>query len=110
MTNDFVRTWATSPGDLIVDAIDDGLCCREAVRDALHLDESGFESLLGGSLSLSEEMSDALAELLGGSSKFWLEVDAQYKLDLIRLAPKMEFQEKVTVMPKISQGQWGVVL
>lgn len=110
MTNTLVRDWVTSPGDLIVDAIEDGLCGREEIRDALCLSETDFESLMGGVLSLSESMAESLSKILGGNPEFWLKMEEQYKLDCIRLSPREDFRENVFVMPKMPQGRWSTVL
>ena len=72
--------WLTSPGELIVDALDDGLCYREELRKALNLSDVEFEALLDGQLSLSANMAKALAVVLGGTSKFWLNVDDRYQV------------------------------
>lgn len=110
MTNTFERNWATSPGDLIVDAIEDGLCGRGELRDVLGLTESGFSTLLGGGISLSETMAEQLSSKLGGTPEFWLDLDSQYRLDVIRLAPKEGFQKGIHVIPKINQNCWSSVL
>lgn len=79
MSNAF-RNWITSPSELIADALDDGLCNREALRKALNLSDVEFEALLDGQLSLSANMAKALTVVLGGTSKFWLNVDARYQV------------------------------
>lgn len=110
MTKSFERSWATPPGELLRDAIEDGACLRESARDALGLGESDFEAFLGGCIAVSSVLADKLAALLGGTPNFWLDMDAQYRCDLMRLAPKTSVREEVGIMPRIKQGVWSVAV
>ena len=107
MTSNFQSNWATPPGNLIKDAIEEGLTTREDIRDALGLDESGFESLMGGGISLSEKMAETLSEKFGGTVRFWLDFDARYKVDSQKKYDKEPvFRNRVFRMPRVQQGQW----
>ena len=110
MTKSFERDWATPPGELLRDAIEDGTCRRERARDALGLGESDFEAFLGGCIAVSSSLAEKLASLLGGTPNFWLDMDAQYRCDLGRLSRKVPSHERVYVMPRIKQGVWSAAL
>ena len=102
MTKSFERDWATPPGELLRDAIEDGICRREG--------ESDFEAFLGGCIAVSSSLAKKLASLLGGTPNFWLDMDAQYRCDLVRLSRKVPIHEEVYVMPRIKQGVWSAAL
>lgn len=110
MTKSFEKDWATPPGELLRDAIEDEICSRESARDALELGESDFEAFLGGCIAVSSAIADKLSNLLGGTPNFWLDMDAQYRCDLARLTTKACIHEKVSVMPRIRQGVWRVAV
>ena len=110
MTKGFERNWSTPPGELLRDAIEDGTCRRECARDALGLGESDFEAFLGGCIAVSSVMADKLSALLGGTPNFWLDMDAQYRCDLVRLAPRTSVREEVGIMPRIKQGVWSTAV
>lgn len=110
MTNKFKSNWATPPGNLIKDAIEEGLTTREEIRDSLGLDESDFESLLGGGISLSEKMAKTLSEKFGGTIEFWLDFDACYRVDSQKKYEREPLsRNRVFRMPRVQQGQWGRV-
>lgn len=81
MTSNFHSNGAIPPGTLVKDAIEDGLTTREAIRDALGLNASDFESFLGGGIALTETMAETIAAKFGGSARFWLDFDARHKAD-----------------------------
>ena len=110
MTKAFERNWATPPGELLRDAIEDGTCRRECARDALGLGESDFEAFLGGCIAVSSVLAGKLSALLGGTPNFWLDMDAQYRCDLVRLASSNSVREEVGIMPRIEQGVWSAAV
>ena len=88
MTKGLERNWSTSPGELLSDAIEDGTCGREYACDVLGLDESDFEAFLCGRIAVSAVMAGKLFALLGGTPNFWLDMDSQYRCDLVRTVSK----------------------
>ncbi len=82
MTSNFHSNGAIPPGTLVKDAIEeDGLTTKEAIRDALGLNASDFESFPGGGIALTETMAETIAAKFGGSARFWLDFDARHKAD-----------------------------
>lgn len=71
--------WITSPGDVARDAIEEGTVERSKLRDALELGEVDFTSLLSGELTLSPRLAKRLASALGGTPRFWENLEGQYR-------------------------------
>jgi plasmid maintenance system antidote protein VapI len=79
MINMSTGKWITSPGDVVRDAIEDGVVRRDELRDALGLGEVEFMSLLSGELVLSASLAKGLAKSIGGSQIFWENSEKRYR-------------------------------
>lgn len=75
----FAPDWISPPGDTIKDA----LACRSLSSDrlglALGLSMASTGRLLSGELAIDTCLAEGLAELLGGTSYFWLKREGLYR-------------------------------
>ncbi|WP_304643166.1 hypothetical protein [uncultured Parasutterella sp.] len=105
MINMMTGKWITSPGDVAQDAIEDGIIERNRLRDALDLGEVEFASLLSGELSLSPLLARKLALALGGTSRFWENLEKQYRKERNEHADSLFCAPvKVSRIPKVYKG------
>lgn len=88
-TQGFAPDWISPPGDTIKDA----LTCRSLSSDrlgmALGLTSACTGRLLSGDLAIDTRLAEGLADLLGGSSHFWLKREGLYR-DRLNSAPAQQ--------------------
>lgn len=89
-TNEFKTDWASPPGETILDFLSENEISREKFAHSIGQGIAEVDSLLVGNLEITPEIAKKLEESLGGSSKFWLQREAQYRQDLLRLTRKKE--------------------
>lgn len=92
----FLPDWASPPGDSIQDGLDRLAMGAEDFGQLMGLSGDDVRDLLRGHLRIMPEHAERLAEILGGSTLFWLRREAQYLESLARLATERadQYQER----------------
>jgi len=80
--------YAVAPGSLILESLDSlGMTQRElGIR--LGLTPKTINGIIKGRAPVPPRLAEALASVLGASAVFWLNMEAQYRADLIRIKNK----------------------
>lgn len=78
----FAPRWASAPGETMLDALSERSLSLEVFAASLRLDTKAIQSLLSGDTVIDAGLASLLAEVLGGSTAFWLAREEQYRRDL----------------------------
>jgi HTH-type transcriptional regulator/antitoxin HigA len=90
MDNEFEPDWASPPGDTIKGILEERGATSDDLARKLSLTRDQMDDLLKGTLPLTERIATDLCSILGGSVQFWINREANYRSDLIRLAKQEE--------------------
>jgi plasmid maintenance system antidote protein VapI len=82
-TDSFVPDWVSPPGDTIADIVGERELDAAEVAKQLGLSEPEFGDLLLGA-TLTDELAEKLAAVLGGTAQFWRTREQQYRDGLKR--------------------------
>lgn len=85
-TTSFSPNWAIPPGTTIYDLMQERGQSIGEFATAMGNSVQQAEKLLNGSISITEQIASDLADVIGGSSKFWLNREAQFRESLERIA------------------------
>lgn len=93
----FLPDWASPPGATICDILEErGESIAEFAR-AMGNSVDRARQLLNGSLQITDEVADNLADVLGTPAKFWLSRESQFRDGLARLAKNEEWLKELPV-------------
>ena len=84
----FIPNWFSPPGDTIRELLEDRGLSFSDFAERMDRSRSWVSHLLRGDEGITKETADSLQTVLGGSSKFWLCREAQFREDYARLATK----------------------
>lgn len=93
LANGLAPRWASAPGETIASALSERGMSRDGLATALNLDRDQTDRLLRGDLSITIWLARRLAEVVGGSTQFWMTREAQYLDDLARVKADKWSQE-----------------
>ena len=85
--------WASAPGETIASALSEREMSRNELATGLGLDIEQTDRLLRGDLSITISLARRLADIVGGSTRFWMTREAQYLDDLARVKADRWSQE-----------------
>ncbi len=92
---DFQPDWASAPGDTIADILEErNLPPAEFARRMGHTLPQARD-LLDGRQPISNDLARKLEQVLGASAAFWIDREAQYRQDLVRLRDKEDSKARV---------------
>jgi HTH-type transcriptional regulator/antitoxin HigA len=91
---DFEPDWTVHPGRIVKEFLDDDEYTNEAFAKKVGWSVKFLEDLLDGKTSITNDMAEKFCKVLGMSKQFWLNLQANYEEDLIRLK-KAKQQEKI---------------
>ena len=77
--------WASPPGDTIFDLLEEKDWGIDQLADLLQLSMKDTNELISGNIPITEEIARKLDQAFGGSTKFWLNREYQYRQQLIKL-------------------------
>jgi HTH-type transcriptional regulator / antitoxin HigA len=81
----FAPDWLSAPGGTILDVIEErGMSSRE-LASLLGYSLERTEKLIAGKEAITRDVAALLAELIGGSEKFWLSREKNYRNEVARL-------------------------
>lgn len=99
----FEPRWASAPGATILEALNARHLTLEDLADALGLSDPDTRRLLQGEILISERLAAGIAEVAGGTARFWLTRDEQYR-ESKRLLSAEELAQQ---MPFSDIAKWG---
>lgn len=82
--------WTSPPGSTIRNLVEIKDLCVDDLALGLCLSNQQMQKLLQGDVLITNEIAKGLSSLLGGSVDFWLDRDALYREDLVRLQQEEE--------------------
>jgi HTH-type transcriptional regulator/antitoxin HigA len=81
----FNADWASPPGDLIEEVLEDYGWTRAELAQRLAFSAKHVNELLKGRASITADTAERLERVLGHDAGFWLRLEANYQQDLVRL-------------------------
>ena len=82
----FVPNWTSPPGDTIREILESIDLSIAGFADGIGCTEARARELIMGSASIDEKLAPRLSETLGGSERFWLNRERQYRADRARVS------------------------
>ena len=109
----FCPNWATPPGATIYDLMQERGQSIGDFANAMGNSVQQAERLLNGSISITEQIASDLTDVLGGSTKFWLTREAQFRESLERITYTENWVKSLPIndlmrfnwIPKVSTTQ-----
>lgn len=81
----FAPDWVSPPGDSILDAIDERSWTQAELAARLGFSEKFVSQLLNGKVALTQDTAEKLEKVIGGSSDFWIDREANYQRHKARI-------------------------
>ena len=85
VTAPFNADWASPPGDLIEEVLEDYGWTRAELAQRLDFSAKHVNELLKGRATITADTAERLERVLGHDAGFWLRLEANYQQDLVRL-------------------------
>ena len=82
VTSYFTPQWVSPPGDTIQDVIEERDWTLAQLSEALGYSPQFINQLLNGEAIITKDIALNLARVIGSTSKFWLNREAQYRFQL----------------------------
>ncbi len=92
---EFAPDWVAIPGDSIADLLDERGWSRAELAAKMDFTDMQIDLLLNGRTSIDGEISLTLERVLGGTARFWLNLDAQYSKYLASLEAVCDFAQQI---------------
>ncbi|MCY3689901.1 MAG: transcriptional regulator [Gammaproteobacteria bacterium] len=80
--NAFEPDWLSPPGDTVSDLLEERNWTQAELASRLETSELFVSQLVLGEVSLTEKIAAQLNRILGGSAKFWLNREEEYRVSL----------------------------
>jgi len=84
-TKTFQPDWLSAPGGTILDVIEERGMSSKELAAQLGYSQEKTERLIAGKETITRDVATLLAEHLGGSAKFWLSREVNYRNEVARL-------------------------
>jgi len=81
----FEPDWVSPPGDAIEDALEERGWTEADFAEKSGLRPEQIRQLIEAKTAITEPIADALARVLGYTTRFWLDLEARYRSELKRL-------------------------
>ncbi len=110
MTPPFAPDWASPPGDTIADLLEERDWTQAQLADRLGYTTKHVSQLINGKASITEEAAIKLERVLGSTTGFWLNREAQYLAQLAKIDQEERLQawvpwlEQLPVHDLMKQG------
>jgi len=82
--NSFDPDWISPPGDSIADLLQERNWTQAELASRLGTSELFVEQLVMGKVRLTATIADGLDRILGGSVRFWLKREEEYRVSIAR--------------------------
>lgn len=106
----FSPNWCSPPGDTIRDILDDMDLPMAEFSSRMEKPLEWIEKLVTGHSEINHEISERLESVLGASSAFWMNREAQYREDFARLESEvstMSEDEWLRLLPLKDMNDFG---
>jgi plasmid maintenance system antidote protein VapI len=106
----FSPDWVSPPGDTIATILKERGLTAEGLAGEIRSSPGDVERLLDGQVSLTDELAQRLADILGASAGFWSRREVRYRQDLGRLleeaarAARSNWLDEIPVKDMIGWG------
>ncbi|MGE6580370.1 HigA family addiction module antitoxin [Vreelandella aquamarina] len=97
LTHPLTPDWVSPPGDTIADLIDELEWSQRELAERLGFTTKHVSQLINGKAPVTEETAVRLERVLGSTTRFWLEREAQYRDALLR-------EEQISLLA--AQAEW----
>jgi HTH-type transcriptional regulator / antitoxin HigA len=84
----FTPDWVSPPGDTIADLLEECNWTETHLAEKLGYTTQHINQLINGKVAIDEETALKLEQVLGSTAAFWLNREAQYRVDLARIEQK----------------------
>jgi HTH-type transcriptional regulator/antitoxin HigA len=101
----FLPDWASPPGATIIDILEERGQSVAEFANAMDSSVGHTQKLLKGSLPITFEVADHLADVLGVPAKFWLSRESQFREGLARLAKNEQWLKDLPV-DELTKFNW----
>lgn len=81
----FTPDWLSAPGGTLLDVIEERGMSSKELASLLSISLDRTEKLLAGKESITRDVAKLIAERVGGSEKFWLSREGNYRSNISRL-------------------------
>lgn len=96
-SNTFQPKWASVPGDTIIEILQEQKISISEFANKLNKTPEFVSDLINGYNSITAEIANQLAIILGASAEFWITREEQYRADLIYLDKLEKEKEKAWI-------------
>jgi len=110
-TLEFAPDWVSPPGDTIADLIEERDWTQVQLSERLGYTEKHVSQLINGKAPITEETALKLTKVLGGTEKFWLNREADYRAQLAQNEEKklleswVDWLDELPVKDLMKQGE-----
>ncbi len=110
MTHPFTPNWVSPPGDTIADLLEERDWTQAQLADRLGYTTKHVSQLINGKAPITEETAIKLERVLGSTTRFWLNREAQYRAQLAKIDQEERLQawvpwlEQLPVHDLMKQG------
>lgn len=91
--NKFAPDWKSPPGDTILDLLSERNWSQSELSKCLKCTPEYLSQLIRGKVPIDEEMAIKLENTLGGTAKFWLNRESQYRTQLTKVNKEVENEQ-----------------
>ncbi len=109
-TLEFAPDWISPPGDTIADLLEERDWTQAQLSERLEYTKKHVSQLINGKASITEDTALKLARVLGGTERFWLNREADYRAQLACIEEKERLEswtpwlDKLPVKELMKQG------
>ncbi|MBD2569495.1 ImmA/IrrE family metallo-endopeptidase [Anabaena lutea] len=96
LTRPFTPDWISPPGDTIADLLEERQWTQEQLAEDLKCTNEYISQLITGQESIDDKIAFKLEQVLGGTAKFWLNRESDYRSELVRLQQEEKKLQKWT--------------
>jgi HTH-type transcriptional regulator / antitoxin HigA len=86
----FEPAWFSPPGELIAEKLRRSGTSVEHFAWEMDVEETEAKRLMEGRLEITDQIASRLQTVVGGSTKFWIVREAQYRKDMSRVAQSLD--------------------
>ncbi|MDF5737245.1 MULTISPECIES: HigA family addiction module antitoxin [unclassified Nostoc] len=100
-TRTFTPDWVSSPGDAIADILEERDWTQAQLAERLGYTTKHISLLINGKAPINEETALKLERVLGSTTAFWLNRQAQYRAGLARIEEDNRLKEWISWLDQL---------
>lgn len=101
LTHPFTPDWVSPPGDTIANLLEERDWTQAQLADRLGYTKKHVSHLINGKAPITEETAIKLERVLGSTTGFWLNREAQYRAQLAEIDQEVRLQAWVSWLDKL---------